>query len=195
MGYSLITAPAIEPVTTAEAKAHLRVDIADDDTLIDNLVKAAREQAESFTGRALLTQTWEYALDGFPAENHIDLPKPPLQSVTSVTYYDTDGAAHTFAATSYYVDKSMEPGRLVLDYGETWPSETLRPSSGAVVIKFKAGYGDAATTVPQSIRQAILLLVGHWYEAREAIIVGTISTELPMTVKYLLWPSRMLRFS
>lgn len=205
-GLTLVTPPAAEPVTLAEAKAHLRVEIADDDALIADLVAAARQAAESHTRRALITQTWRLTLDRFPGKplpwwdgvregadvpepaNAIELPRPPLQSVTSVTAYDDADAATVMAATDYFVDSDHEPGRVVLRSGKTWPV-VLRVAAG-VEIEYVAGYG-AATDVPEAIRQGLLLLVGHFYENREAVAAAGAVSELPLGVAALWRPYRV----
>lgn len=195
MALTLVAGPAVEPATTSEAKSHLRVDISDDDTLIDNLVTAMRDHVETITRRALITQTWDYVLDAFPQDDELVLPLPPLQSVTSVKYTDTDDNESTFSSDNYRVDTDSEPGRIVLKNGYTWPSDTLK-SVGGVVVRFVAGYGDAASDVPQAIIQALLLMVGHLYENREAaqFVAGGNVQVLPMGIEMLLWPYRVLRW-
>ena len=177
-------APAAEPVSVIEAKEHLRVDIGDDDTLIEALITAAREYVEQGSRRALVTQTWRLNLDQFPAGPEIELPRPPLQSVTSVTYRDSDGTTNTLSSSIYEVDTDSTPGRIRLAYGEDWPSDTLAETN-PVRITFVAGYGDA-DDVPRRWKQAILLLVGHWYENREATISGTIPRSIPFAVESLI---------
>ncbi len=139
---------------------------------------------------------WDLWLDSFPRINQIQIPLPRLQNGEStpvVIYFDVDDTEATFAATSYFVDTQSEPGRIVLNDGETWPQITLRPANG-VKIRFTAGYGAAATAIPQSTRLAIRLLIAHLYENREAVITGTIASELPMGVKYLLSKDRVYDF-
>lgn len=178
--------PASEPVSLGEAKNHLRVDISDDDDLITALITAAREYVEEASRRALITQTWRLSLPQFPAAVEIELPRPPLQSVTSVTYTDSDGSSSTFASSKYSVDTDSEPGRVRLVYGEDWPSDTLAETN-PVQITYVAGYGDGSSDVPQRWRQAILLTVGHWYENREAVATGGgIPKELPLAVERLI---------
>lgn len=188
------TEPAAEPVSTDDAKLHLRVDIDDDDDLIDALVKAAREHVEIITRRALITQTWDYYLDEFPTGSVIEIPRPPLQSVTHVKYTDKDGTESTFSSASYHVDTDGEPGRIVLKYGESWPGDTLQ-TSNPIVVRFVAGYGESGASVPEAIIQAIKLLVGHYYENREAVYGGRgQAMMLPSGVDALLWGYRVLRF-
>lgn len=188
----LVTAPAEEPIALATAKTHLRVDATDDDALITSLIVAARQYAEAVMRRQLVTATWDLALDAWPVGDTITVPLPTLQSVASIKYKDSAGTEATMAATDYIVDTMQEPGRVVLAYGKSWPSVTLYPVS-AVTVRFTAGYG-AAATVPEAIRQAALLLIGHWYENREAVNVGNVVTPIPMAVDALLAPYRVLRW-
>lgn len=190
----LVTAPATEPVTTAEAKLHLRVDISTDDTHIDNLVSAARQHVEAWLCRALITQTWDYKLASLPSSRYIELPLAPLVSVTSVTYVPDGGNSTTFSSSYYAVDADAEPGRVDLVSTADWPSDALRPGL-PITVRFVAGYG-SASAVPKAIKQAILLLVGHWYENREAIAIAKVGKfmDLPLAVEALLTPYRMWSF-
>lgn len=191
MGLSLVTAPTLEPVSLAEAKAHLRVLSSDEDTLIEALVKGAREQAELFTGRAFVTQTWDFTFDNFPDDDceMISIPKPKLQSVTHVKYIDGALADQTWASSNYRVLIDGERGRIIPVYSGLYPSITTQKN--AVSIRFIAGYGDV-DDVPQSIKHAMLLMIGHWFEHREEVIVGTIINQIPFGVEHLLWPYRSM---
>lgn len=158
--------PAIEPVTLDEAKEHCRVDISDDDTYITGLIKTARECVEGFLERVLIEQTWEFQFHDFPSDDQeIRLPFPPLISVTKIEYYDDDGVKKEFSSSKYIVDTKSIPGRVYLTYGESWPSTQDRED--AVIITYKAGYGDAATDVPNEFKAAIKLMVAHLYQERE----------------------------
>lgn len=192
MALTLVTGPVVEPVSVSEAKAHLRVDISDDDALIGSLITAARTHVEQHLRRALVTQTWDLVLDGFPGRE-LRLPLPPLASVTSVTYTDDEGGAGSVDAGEYVVDTDREPGRVVLRSGGTWPAVTLRAAAG-VRVRFVAGYGNAAA-VPGPIKQAILLLVGTLYENREETLVaqGVTVMRLPFGVQALLMPYKVIR--
>lgn len=182
----LVTDAATEPVTTAEAKTHLRVDSSDDDTYIDTLVKSARLWVERTRGMGLITQTWDGSLDAFP-RGAIVIPKYPLVSVTSVTYYDDDLVTSTvFSSAKYQVDTAKRPPRIVLKSGESWPGDALRLSSG-VVVRFVAGYG-AASAVPADIKHAIKLLVGQMYTQREIEVTGTIVARFGFALDALLAP-------
>lgn len=184
------TAPAAEPVSTTEIKSHLRIDFAGEDTLLASYLLAARETCELESRRAFITQTLKLYLEAWPAGDCLQLPRPPLQSVTSIAYTDSDGNAGTMSASDYIVDGASEPGRIVLGHGKSWPSTTLRPGP-SIVITYVAGYGDAED-VPQRYKQAIQLLAGHYYENREAVIAapGVNPVVLPMAVRSLLMLDR-----
>lgn len=190
MALRLITAPIVEPVSLSEAKAHLRVDHTADDTLISLYIAAARNDCEEWTARAFVTQTWELVLDEFPVDE-ILLPRPPLQSVTSIKYDDTDGMEQTLATTEYDVDTVSQPG-WVVPVTTGWPASTFQ-GINSVRIRYVAGYlnadspADLTSNIPQSIKSAILLQLGRLYESREDVIVGTIANKLPIgAAEYLL---------
>lgn len=194
---SLYAAPAVEPVSVADVKAQLRIDHSDEDDLLAGLITAARLHVEQGILRAaLVSQTWDYTLDTWPA-GVLHLPRPPLISVSSVTYTDDDGGSGTVTATNYQVVASKHssmPGRLALTSSGTWPSVTLRDMAG-VTIRFVAGFGTAAADVPQPIRQAILLVIGDLYENRENSLIGQGLTvmPLPFAARMLLQPYRNRR--
>jgi uncharacterized phiE125 gp8 family phage protein len=186
----LKTGPIGTIIDLDEAKLHLRVDHTSDDTLIQGLIWTAIDQAETITRRRLLTQTWTAYFDGWPAGDYIQLPYGQLQSVTSVKYKDSDATESTMDSDEYIVDTYSEPGRVVLDYGESWPSETLYPSN-PVYIEFVCGYGTVASDVPMPIRSAILLILEDYYDNRGGIVVGASVGEIPGHIMNLLWPYRL----
>lgn len=144
-------------MTLAEAKSHLRVDGTDDDALITSLIKQAREYCEDYQGKKYITQTLELVLDAFPAEDYIEFRAcSPVQSITSVKYTDSEGVESTVAATDYILDNDSFVNKINLSYGKSWPTTTLQPIN-AVRIRFIAGYGDAATAVPESVKWAMVL--------------------------------------
>lgn len=186
----LIVEPIEEPITLDDAKDHLRVDGTDEDALIMAYIKAARRQCELVARRAMVTQTWELALEAWPAGCYIQLPYPPLQSVTSVTYVDSAGVSAVMSSADYLVDTYRQPGRVSLGYNKSWPSVTLRPGP-SIVVRYVVGYG-APKDVPETYKQAIKLLVGHYYENREAVVIqaGAMATQVPMAVDALLMTDR-----
>lgn len=192
MHYNLriTSAPAVEPVSTSEAKLHCRVDYDADDTLFAAWITAAREYAETYQRRALITQMLEMSLPAFPC-GEIVLPRPPLQSVTSIAYVDANGDSQTLNSSLYQVDTRGIVGRVKPAYGQVWPS-TRCETYNAVTITYVAGYGDAATAVPRATVAAIKLLVGHLNENREMVITGTIIGKVPFSIENLLNPNRVL---
>lgn len=193
MNRTLITPAAVEPVTLTEAIDWMRIDGTVEDALIDPLIPAARRWAEGYARRALITQTWDMMLDRFPARD-ILVPLPPLQSVTSIDYIDTAGASQLLAASEYQTDIVSEPGRIAPSVDAvTWPATQIG-ALNAVTIRFTAGYGIAAQSVPEPIRQGMLMLIAHMFERRESTIVGAQATRVPMSAEWLLDPYRMLRF-
>lgn len=194
MTLRLITGPTEEPITLGETKEHLRIDLEDDDMLVSAYIKAARELCETVTRTALVTQTWELVLDAFPASDRIEIPLPPLVSVTSIKYTSSADVETTVTSTDYRVVTTPWPGYIVLKTGYSWPSTTLKEAEG-VVIRFVAGYG-TAISVPQSIKEGMLLYAGHLYENREGSLVGAgvAAQVLPMGVEALWWPKRWITF-
>lgn len=183
-----------EPVTLAEAKAQCRVDIDDDDGLIANLVTLAREAIEARMRWAIASQTFDMYLDDW-FETPLNMPMPPLASVTSIKYTDEDGNQSTWSSSNYLVDTASKPGRIVVKNNINFPSVDLQEVNG-VVIRFVCGFADR-NDVPMLLKQAILLTVGHYYENRENVIVGQGIAALPLPhgAESLCWAAgRNLRF-
>ena len=166
------TDPASEPVTLAEAKLACRIDGADEDTYISDLIVSARTMAEAHIGRTLLEATWDAVLDAFADE--IELRNPPIVQVLSVKYLDEAGVEQTLDTSIYAVDSVSEPGRVLLASGKRWPTTFDGPN--AVRVRFKAGYG-AAADVPQPIKHWMLLHIGHYFRNRE--LAGAAMQPLP----------------
>lgn len=194
MPLSLVTAPQTAVMTTADAKAHLRVSGSDDDAYIAGLVDAARghlDGQDGILGRALINQTWDYVIDGFPPCGDIHLPLAPLVSVTSITYVDTNGESQTLDSALYAVDTVSRPPRLRPAYNQIWPN--TRDQMNAVTVRGVYGYGAAAAALPPGIVHAIKLIVGHLYENREQTTTAPLKT-LPAGIEALLAPFTIRRF-
>lgn len=184
--YSLVQtqAPASEPISLAEAKLHCRVDadVVDEDGLIADLVKAAREYCETTVFQAFALSSWRLSMDVFPPWE-LEVPLSPLVAVQSIQYRASeDGLLRTMDPTLYVVDTDARPGRLTPIWAGYWP--TLRVQTNAVQISFTAGV--SPSDVPARVRQAIRLLVGHWYENREAVSSGSVGAEVKLAVDALL---------
>ena len=174
MALVIQTQPTEEPIEINEAKQHLRIDGDEDDNLILNLITIARQNAETVTRRAMITQTWAYYLDEWPDVDYIELPyAAPLQSITSLKYTDYAETVTEVTATDYETDTYREPGRLVLAYGESWPTATLHVTSPIEVI-YICGYG-TPDDVPLPIRQGMLMDIADLFENRETIVTGIVN--------------------
>ena len=183
MAMQIVTPPSEEPVSLAEAKLHLRVDSDDDDALISTLIIAARQAAETLTGRQMINARWKLVLDAFPGaammgahhaasfsfpSHVIVVSKCPVQSVVGIQYLDMNGSIQTLSPADYVVDAACEPARITPVFGKTWPP-TL-PQIGSVTVMFDAGYGTAAA-VPAGIKSWIKLRIGSLYAHREEMSV------------------------
>ena len=183
MSLKQTAAPSVEPVTATSQKEWMRVDGSDEDTLIGNLAAAARGYFEMSSRRQCITATWTYKISEFPTGDLL-LPISPLQSVTSIQYVDTDGATQTWSNTKYTVDTASDTGRVRPNYDEDWP--IVRGYVNDITITFVAGYGDAASDVPDGALTAIKLLAANWFENREAN-AATKLNEVPMALEALIW--------
>jgi uncharacterized phiE125 gp8 family phage protein len=187
-----VIAPDEEPITVADAKAFARVDRTDEDALFQGLIVSARRYAEGATRRALINQTWDLFLDRFPVAGcAIEIPKPPLRSITSIKYFDTAGVEQTWAASKYIVDTASTQGRVTPTETEVYPTTQRRIN--AVTVRFAAGYADAPE-VPETVRLAIKMLTAHWYDNRGPVAFGTTVSAIPITIDDLLMSESVIRF-
>jgi uncharacterized phiE125 gp8 family phage protein len=183
-GLSLVTGPASEPVTLGDAIDHLRVTSQEELGRVAGCLLAARQAVEAWLGRCLMTTTYDARFDWcFPCT--IELPRPPLQSVTQIQYVDTSGATQTLSSSLYQVSLGDIVGKVVRAYGATWP--TPRRQIDAIIVRFVAGYA-SLSDVPEPIRQAILLMTSHLFDNRQPIIEGVRLADLPFSVTALLAP-------
>ena len=191
MALVLTSGPAVEPVTLADAKGHLRIDGSVEDTLILSLIITSRLHIEAALGLALITQSWSYFVDAWPMDAAVALPLFPVRSIAAVKLYAPDETVSIVPADSYLLDGAGNPPRLVRHGNLAWPKPS-RIANG-IEIALVAGYGNAATDVPAPIRHAILLLIAHWHEHREPIAVGAPGVPVPPMVSDLLRPYRRVR--
>jgi uncharacterized phiE125 gp8 family phage protein len=217
----LKTAPSLEPLSLADAKLHLRIDtdLTEDDTTVSALISAVRRDCEAFQRRAYITQSWLLTLDNFPSEAElwpysssrvIEIPRPPLQSITSIKYlgrvdaldsdfdsaYDSVTKLHTLNPDFYQVDIQSEPGRVAPIPTMWWPFTRfgqISPSLNGVTIEFVAGYGSTAAAVPAEVVQAMKLMLGGYYENREAVLTGARAVAIKVPgAETLLWRDRVI---
>jgi uncharacterized phiE125 gp8 family phage protein len=163
--FVLKTPPAIEPVGIDDVKAHSRIDLNEDDLLIQRQILSVRQMVERIYDIAIITQTWTMYLDWLPADS-IEIFKRPLQSVTSVKYIDPDGATQTIANNLYMVDLNSRPPRIVNLQNASWPYVEPRPA--AVAVEFVAGYGDKRQDVAPNLINYLLIKTADFYENRES---------------------------
>lgn len=181
----LVTPPESDVLALADVKAHLRVDHDDDDDLIGGLISAALAYVEGWrgvTGRALISQTWSESLPYF--SHKLPLRLGPVQSITSVTYFDLNEVSQTVPTGVYRLHSAAGRGYLVQRDGQSWPSAFSRDD--AVTVTYVAGYGADADAVPADLLQGMRLLIAHWYENREAVVTGTIATSMPIAADAIL---------
>lgn len=190
MALVMTSGPAAEPVTVAEAKAHLRIDHAAEDVLIGSLILTSRLHIEAALGIALISQAWRLLLDRWPRGSIVRVPLAPLIAVAEIRVRAADGIATAVPAPEYAVDAASAAPRIIRVASQ-------RPDPGiaahGIEIDFTAGFGTTAAAVPAPIRQALLLLVAHWYEHRDPIEIGSEATVIPNGVSELLAPWRRVR--
>lgn len=184
MAWRELTAPPARPVSFDVAKQHMRLNGHDEQAYVELLIDAATKVVESQTRRALIARSFRLHLDRFPDGREIELPVAPVQSLASVKYTDGLGVLTTWADANYALDQRSLVGRVVLADGVSWPTGLL-VAPNAVEVDFTAGYGTTEASVPQPLRAAILFLVAHWYENREAVNAGSVN-EVPKTFDYAL---------
>jgi uncharacterized phiE125 gp8 family phage protein len=187
--------PASEPVSLAELKVHLRVYGTSEDLFISSLITAARVHLELALSCAFITQTWSWFLDDWPRRQRLELPMGPVQGVAAIRVLTVGDTVVTMPPASYLLTGTASPPRLSLKERRTWSTAAPQPAYAAngIEIEFIAGFGNTPLDVPGPIRQALLLLVAHWYELRTPIEVGGTNVDLPPAVATLLAPYRKVR--
>lgn len=191
MSLVLTSGPALEPVTLAEAKAHLRLDTTADDALVQSLIVTSRLHIEAALGLALITQSWSWMLDQWPKNQRLCFPLRPVQAVAFVKLWRRNATSEALNLTDFHLDGQGNPARLVP--GGLLPlNDPDRPANG-IEVAFTAGFGGAPSDVPAPIRHALLLLIAHWYEHREPVEIGAAVNAVPIMVSDLLQPYRRRR--
>lgn len=190
MSLTLISGPALEAVTLAEAKHYLRLGDPAEDVLVQSLIVTSRAHIEAALGLALVTQSWRLAIDRWPDDGIVEVAIAPLRSVTAIRARMIGASPVTLPLAGFAIDTGLRPARIALRPGAI--PLTTEPISG-LEIDLVAGFGDQPADVPPPIRHALLLLVSHWYENREPALVGHPSTRIPLSVSDLLQPYRQVR--
>lgn len=191
MGWSIkkLTETAELPVTVEELKDHARIEHDADDALLNGYLRAATELVQEQMGRVLVSETYRLRLFQWPRGRRIRLPYPPLVSVDTFQYTKRgEGTATAVDSSIYSVLTDSEPGEIVLNPNMSWPTTEL--AADGIEVEFTAGYG-ARSNVPERVKQAIMLIVAHWYANREATIQGTISKEVELSFRSLLMADRV----
>lgn len=178
-----VGSPSVEPITTAEAKAQCDIGSGDSthDTMLGSLITAARQKWERDTDTVCVTSTVVEKLDTLVGD-WIELAKRPVQSVTSIYYYTTAGANTLLSSSLYTLDVYAPQPRIVLNYDEDWPD--VRGHYGDVTVTYVAGH-NGASNVPTAWKQAMLLLISHWFEHRSTVNIGNVVNEVPLAYESL----------
>ena len=189
MKTTLVTASTVKIISVEAMKKHLNIDHTEDDFYITSLIESSLASVENITNRKFLTQTWKAYADEWP--DYFTLPFGKLQSVTSVKYTDVDGTESTKTASEYIVDIVSDPGRIILDDGESWPTDSLYPSN-PIKIEFVCGYG-GASNVPEPIKTAVMLMTADVYQNKGSIYVGNNMNlvQIPEYIMNFLWSYRL----
>lgn len=182
MNWDVTTPPTLEPITLEEVKAQLRREDSDEDAHLDLLIITAREFCEGHIELALLDQEITAFIDAFSSE--IVLPRANLLSVTSITYIDSSGDSQTVPNSTYQVHTGKR-GFVSLAQGEEWPVD-LAIQRLPITVTYRAGFGVAREDVPKTIKHAMKVLITHWDNNREALVAGSISKEMELSVGSLL---------
>ncbi len=181
----VLVPPATEPLSLDEAKAYLRVAHDDDDTVIAALIQAARGHVEALTRRALMVQTWRIVRDAWPADGRLSLRCGPLRSVSAARVLDAAGEPHAIDVQRFVVDVAAG---VIASPGWAWPAPGR--SLAGIELDVELGYGPLASDVPEPLRQALRMLVAHWYDNRGVVASG--AALLPTGVATLIAPYRGL---
>ena len=180
--YKVVTPATSNPLTLTEAKTHLKVDTTADDTFITNLIRSATSSAQEYTNRFFIATTIQQFGDKW--EDISNLFKSPVASVTVIKYVDPSGSLQTLSTDVYFVDDVNKPARIGLKPNQSFPEIIDRLN--AIYVEYVVGIAAGPDEVDEGIRQALLLTIGNWYQNRQAVVTGTIATELPMNAKFLL---------
>jgi len=187
----LTSGPAVEPISLDDAKLHARVDGESENMLISSLILAARLHIERSLDLALISQSWSLYLDRWPDAPYVELPLAPLISVDAIRLYSAADTFVTLDPELFLIDKTSRRPRIARNAGQSWtpPGRAIN----GIEIAFTAGFGESEDDVPMPVRQAIRMLVAHWYEAREPVLFGEKSDPVPASIAALIGPYRSVK--
>jgi len=177
MSAYLLTAPAAEPLSLADAKAFLRVEHSDDDAIITSLVASARNHVEALTRCGLITQTWRIVLDRWPDNGRVAPRLGPLRSLIAARVFNESNVASPIDVTSFVVDRA---GGAIA--APCWSLPVPGRAIAGIELDVAVGFGDAAADVPAALLNAIRMLVAHWYENRGLVAIGQSVAMMPASV-------------
>lgn len=184
MALQFRSGPAIEPVSLNDTKSFLRIDAADDDILVASLITAARIYIETTIGKILITEQWSYFKDCWPQSGILHLPLSPLKSVDEIRLHQENETFEIISTEDYATDLVSNQPRI--KFLKQTNHQTKTSAFNQIEVRFTAGFGDTEEAVPNDLRQALLMLVSHWYEQREPIGLGGTFNEIPTTVSALI---------
>ena len=187
MAAILLSAPALEPISVAEAKTYLRISHDDDDAVIASLIAAARGQIEAMTRRGLIVQTWRIVRDAWPKESRVRLRIGPLRSLVAVRVYDANGTTASIDPASFVLDKTTDTIA-----SPSWSLPSPGRAQAGIELDVQLGYGPAATDVPEPLRHAIRMLTAHWYDNRGRVAIGQSVAIMPPAVNAMIGAFRVM---
>ena len=195
-GLQLVTSATGEPIELDEVKTHLRLEIGhtDEDDYLNGLISAARSKVEDITNLKLMPQTWKVHYDNWSTQDYMTIPMGPLTSMpsTGIVYTMSTGNSTTFSSTKWSYSTVERKPRVILEYGKSWPSDTLG-TIDPVSFECKVGYG-GSSAVPKRIKQAMYMFISHWYENREPYLIAQSVDTIPDTINALLSDYRIWEF-
>ncbi|MEP1206722.1 MAG: head-tail connector protein [Rhizobiaceae bacterium] len=190
MTLALITPPALEPLELTDIKLYLRIDHDDEDQLLIDTLKAARQHVEAISNRKLITQSWRQYETSFPADHQLTLKVAPVQSLVAVTAYDCDGNAQLLDEDTVQLIRGSYPAAISFDSG--FDAAASAVAANGLEIDIIAGMGDTGVEVDDALKRAILMLVAHWYEFRGAVAPEQQPVSMPAGIDALIAPYKRL---
>jgi uncharacterized phiE125 gp8 family phage protein len=190
MSLVMTVPPAVEPVTVADAKSHMRIDGSDEDVLIASLLLTSRLHIEVALSLALITQSWTLTLDRWPSGREVELPLAPLRSIDEVRVKNAEGISNVATPEGYLVDLASRPARLVWN-NSVPPAPKVR--ANGIEIDMTVGFGATGDSVPAPLKHAILMLTAHWYEHRDPGEIGSEGARIPDAISSVIKPFRTIR--